>query len=249
MPEPSDRRAIVARHRDKNVLWKLLKRLCAEEPPVCEAIDRSLAELNANLDALDDFLNQQYYRLAYWKTADQQLGYRRFFDVNTLIGLRMEREHVFEETHALLIDWLHRGVLDGVRVDHPDGLRDPLQYFHRLRQHVPDGWIIGEKILEPRRVPPRKLARRRHQRLRLPQRRGRCPRPSGRPRGADPKIYGDFTGEPTHFPSIAHDKKINVMEQALGSDVNRLTSLFVEICECNRNQRDFTRTEIRRGHP
>ncbi len=81
------------------------------------------------MDALDDFLNQQNYRLAYWKTADQQLGYRRFFDVNTLIGLRVEREHVFEETHALVLDWLRRGVLDGVRVDHPDGLRDPLEYF------------------------------------------------------------------------------------------------------------------------
>ncbi len=220
--------------------------MCAEEPGVCEAIDRSIAELNANLDALDDFLSQQYYRLAYWKTADQQLGYRRFFDVNTLIGLRMEREHVFEETHALLFDWLRRGVLDGVRVDHPDGLRDPLEYFHRLRQHVPDGWIIGEKILEA----------------------GEFLRDSWPVDGTSGydflnvaagvlvdtegmaslnKIYGDFTGESTHFPSIAHDKKINVMEQALGSDVNRLTSLFVEICECNRNQRDFTRTEIRRA--
>ncbi len=246
VPDVSDRRAILARHRDKNVLLNLLQRMCAEEPGVCEAIDRSIAELNANLDALDDFLSQQYYRLAYWKTADQQLGYRRFFDVNTLIGLRMEREHVFEETHALLFDWLRRGVLDGVRVDHPDGLRDPLEYFHRLRQHVPDGWIIGEKILEA----------------------GEFLRDSWPVDGTSGydflnvaagvlvdtegmaslnKIYGDFTGESTHFPSIAHDKKINVMEQALGSDVNRLTSLFVEICECNRNQRDFTRTEIRRA--
>ena len=246
VPDASDRRAVLARHRDKGVLWRLLKRLCAEEPVVCEAIDRSIAETNANLDALDDLLNQQYYRLAYWKTADQQLGYRRFFDVNTLIGLRMEREHVFEETHALLIEWLDRGVLDGVRVDHPDGLRDPLEYFRRLREHVPDGWIIGEKILEP----------------------GEYLRESWPIDGTsgydflnvaasvlvDPvgvaelnKIYGDFTGEPTDFPTIAHDKKINVMEQALGSDVNRLTSLFVEICECNRNERDFTRTEIRRA--
>jgi (1->4)-alpha-D-glucan 1-alpha-D-glucosylmutase len=61
------------------------------------------------------------------------------------------------------------------------------------------------------------------------------------------RIYGEYTSEPTEFPPIAHDKKINVMEQALGSDVNRLTSLFVEICEANRNQRDFTRTEIRRA--
>ncbi len=246
VPDASDRRAVLDRHRDKAVLWKLLKRLCAEEPPVCEAIDRAIAETNANLDALDDLLNQQYYRLAYWKTADQQLGYRRFFDVNTLIGLRMEREHVFEETHALLIDWLRRGVLDGVRVDHPDGLRDPLEYFHRLRQHVPDGWIIGEKILEPGEY------------LRdiwpidgtsgydfLNVATGVLVNPAGI---ADlTEIYAEFTGEPTHFPTIAHDKKINVMEQALGSDVNRLTSLFVEICESNRNERDFTRTEIRRA--
>ena len=148
-PEYVDRRTILARHRDKTVLNGLLDRLCAEEPGVCEAIDRSVAELNANKNALDDFLNQQNYRLSYWKTADQQLGYRRFFDVNTLIGLRMEREHVFEETHALILEWLHTGVLDGVRVDHPDGLRDPLEYFRRLRQHAPDAWIIGEKILEP----------------------------------------------------------------------------------------------------
>lgn len=246
VPDASDRRAVLARHRDKDVLWRMLKRLCAEEPLVCEAIDRSIAETNANLDALDDLLNLQYYRLAFWKTADQQLGYRRFFDVNTLIGLRVEREHVFEETHALLIDWLRRGVLDGVRVDHPDGLRDPLEYFHRLRQHVPDGWIIGEKILEP----------------------GEYLRESWPIDGTSGydflnvasgvlvsqpgmielnKTYGEFTGEPTHFPSIAHDKKINVMEQALGSDVNRLTTIFVGICESNRNQRDFTRSEIRRA--
>ena len=66
------------------------------------------AELNANQDALDDFLKPAELSPAYWKTADQQLGYRRFFDVNTLIGLRMEREHVFEETHALILDWLKR---------------------------------------------------------------------------------------------------------------------------------------------
>jgi len=127
-PEYVDRRTILVRHRDKVVLFKLMERVCAEELGVCNEIDRSVAELNADLDALDDLLNQQNYRLSYWKSADQQLGYRRFFDVNTLIGLRVEREHVFEETHALVLDWLKRGVLDGVRIDHPDGLRDPREY-------------------------------------------------------------------------------------------------------------------------
>ena len=246
VPESWDRWVILARNRDKVVLSKLLSRLCAEEERVCEAIDQSVSELNGNLDALDDFLTQQNYRLAYWKTADQQLGYRRFFDVNTLIGLRMEREHVFEETHALIVEWLRAGVLDGVRVDHPDGLRDPLEYFHRLREHVPQGWIIGEKILEPGEY------------LRenwpidgtsgydfMNAVMGTQFHPEGMAELT--KIYGEFTGQPTAFPPIAHDKKMMVMEQALGSDVNRLTSLFVEICEQNRNQRDFTRVEIQRA--
>ena len=149
VPAFADRRRILDRNRDKTVLNDLLKRLCAEQPGVCEAIDRSMNELNQNLDGLDDFLNQQNYRLAYWKAADQQLGYRRFFDVNTLIGLRVELDYVFDETHELLVKWLHQGVLDGIRVDHPDGLRDPFEYFQRLRKAAPNAWIIGEKILEP----------------------------------------------------------------------------------------------------
>ena len=245
-PEYVDRRTILARHRDKIVLEDMLARLCAEEPGICEAIDRSVADLNENLDALDDFLNQQSYRLAYWKTADQQLSYRRFFDVNTLIGLRMEREHVFEETHALLLDWLKRGVLDGVRVDHPDGLRDPLEYFRRLRARAPDAYIVGEKILEPGEF------------LRedwpidgttgydfLNVVAGVLVAPEGMMELSS--IYGEFTGQPTDFHEIAHEKKINVTQEGLGSDVNRLTSIFVEICEANRDRRDYTRAEVRRA--
>ncbi|MEO6802193.1 MAG: malto-oligosyltrehalose synthase [Granulicella sp.] len=248
LPEPEiwDRWKILVRHRDKVVVLGLLQRLCAEELGVCEAIDRSVAELNANLDGLDDFLNQQNYRLAYWKTADQQLGYRRFFDVNTLIGLRVEQEHVFEETHALVLDWLKRGVVDGVRVDHPDGLRDPLQYFRRLREGAPDAWIVAEKILEPEEF------------LReswpiegtsgydfLNVLNSVMMRPEGLAELTG--IYADFTDEPTNFALIAHEKKISVTQEALGSDVNRLTSLFVGICEDNRNERDYTRTEMRRA--
>lgn len=245
-PEYVDRRTILARHRDKVVLQGLLERLCAEEPNVFEMIDCSIAELNVNLDALDDFLSQQSYRLAYWKTADQELSYRRFFDINTLIGLRVEREHVFEETHALVLDWLRSGVLDGIRVDHPDGLRDPLEYFRRLREQAPEAWIVGEKILES----------------------GEFLRESWPIEGTTGydflnvtngvlvqregltellRAYTEFTAQPGDFDAIAHEKKIAVTQEALGSDVNRLTSIFVEICERNRNQRDYTRAEIRRA--
>jgi len=246
VPEFWDRRLIMTRHRDKTVLNAMLGRLCAEEPNACEVIDKSVKELNGNQDALDDFLSQQNYRLSYWKTADQQLGYRRFFDVNTLIGLRMEREHVFEETHALILEWLKAGVIDGVRVDHPDGLRDPLEYFIRLRKAAPEAWIVAEKILEP----------------------GEFLRESWPVEGTSgydflnvalnllvkqdgmaelTRVYAEFTGQSTDFSSIAHDRKLGVTQEALGSDVNRLASIFVNICESNRNQRDYTRAEIRRA--
>jgi (1->4)-alpha-D-glucan 1-alpha-D-glucosylmutase len=245
-PEYVDRRTILARHRDKVVLQDLLARLCGEEPSILGFIDQSVGELNENLDALDDFLNQQNYRLAYWKTADQQLSYRRFFDVNTLIGLRVEREHVFEETHALILDWLRRGVLDGVRVDHPDGLRDPLEYLQRLRQRAPDAWVAGEKILEPGEFlreswPIQGTSG--YDFLNVVA--GVLVAPEGMAELTS--VYGDFTDQITDFHSIAHEKKISVTQEGLGSDVNRLTSTFVEICEANRDRRDYTRAEVRRA--
>lgn len=245
-PDFADREEVLERHRDQEVLHDLLQQMCGEEAESCVAIDHAIAALNADIDALDEFLNRQNYRLAYWRTAGQQLGYRRFFDVNTLIGLRMERRHVFEETHALVLDWLRRGVLDGVRVDHPDGLRDPLEYFRRLRERAPEAWILGEKILQP----------------------GEMLRESWPIEGTSGyefiyaassvlvdgrgmewlrSIYAEFTGEPVDFPAIAHDKKLGVAQEALGSDVNRLAELFVQICESHRDQRDFTRAEMRRA--
>src|SRR5690606_2566797 len=94
-------------------------------------------------------LDRQNYRLAFWRAAGRDLGYRRFFDINDLVGLRMEDERVFAETHALILAWLRSGELDGVRIDHPDGLRDPEAYFARLRREAPGAWIVAEKILEP----------------------------------------------------------------------------------------------------
>jgi len=245
-PDSTDAQLVEERHRDKAVIYGLLKRLCKEQPEACAAISSVISSINSDPDELDELLNQQNYRLAYWRTADQELGYRRFFDVNTLIGLRMERPHVFDATHRRVLEWLQNGILDGVRIDHPDGLRDPAQYFTRLRERAPDAWIIGEKILEP----------------------GEFLRNSWPIEGTSgydfmnvcnnvlvngnglekfSQIYSAFISEPTDFDAVAHEKKLAVEQEALGSDVNRLASLFVEICENNRDRRDYTRAEIRRA--
>jgi len=244
--ESTDHAMASSRHRDKEVIYGLLKRSCHERQEICHATVRAVEELNNNLDALDEFLNLQNYRLAYWRTADQELGYRRFFDVTSLIGLRVEREHVFLATHRRILEWLQNGELAGVRVDHPDGLRDPQQYFERLRAQAPSAWIIAEKILEP------------GESLRetwpihgtsgydfLNVCNGLMIHEEGLKTLTD--IYTRFTGEPADFDSVARDKKLNVQHEALGSDVNRLAAAFVEICSNNRDRRDYTRAEIRRA--
>jgi maltooligosyltrehalose synthase len=123
--------------------------LLAEQPDMAEVVDAVTSELNANPDALHTLLERQNYRLAFWRAAARDLGYRRFFDINTLVALRMEDEQVFADTHALVLRWLREGVLDGVRIDHPDGLRDPEAYCQRLHRAALQSWIVVEKILEP----------------------------------------------------------------------------------------------------
>jgi (1->4)-alpha-D-glucan 1-alpha-D-glucosylmutase len=246
VPDSSDQETVLSRHRDKSVIYELLHRLCKEQPEAAQAIARAVSELNHDHDALDEFLNLQHYRLAYWRTADQDLGYRRFFDVNTLIGLRVERQHVFDATHRRVLEWLKKGELDGVRVDHPDGLRDPQGYFERLRNRAPEAWIIAEKILEPEESLRESWpieGTTGYDFLNV------CNRLLVHDEGLKELtgIYSSFTSEPVDFDSIAHDKKINVEHEALGSDINRLASLFVEICESNRDRRDYTRAEIRRA--
>ncbi|HLS44083.1 MAG TPA: malto-oligosyltrehalose synthase [Ornithinicoccus sp.] len=98
---------------------------------------------------VSEVLSRQHYLLADWREAEVALNYRRFFEVDSLIGVRVEEPDVFEQTHRLLLDLNHSGVIDAFRVDHPDGLADPQDYLHRLRQAaVPGTPVWVEKILE-----------------------------------------------------------------------------------------------------
>src|SRR5262249_58429897 len=125
------------RHREKEWLRVELAGLAAERPAIASAIHAEIAEINGDVDRLHALLERQNYRLAFWRTAARELGYRRFFDINTLIALRVEDETVFADTHALIVGWLGDGSLDGVRIDHVDGLRDPQGYIERLRAAAP----------------------------------------------------------------------------------------------------------------
>ncbi|MCP3734759.1 malto-oligosyltrehalose synthase [Sphingomonas sp. RP10(2022)] len=99
---------------------------------------------------LATLLDRQHYRLASWRVANDELNWRRFFTVNDLAGIRIEDAHVFEATHALYFRLYDEGLIDGVRIDHVDGLTDPIGYCRSLRERLgPDAWIVIEKILGP----------------------------------------------------------------------------------------------------
>lgn len=115
-------------------------------------------------EAIAAVLAAQHYRLGHWRSGNERISHRRFFDVGDLAGVRVEDEEVFEAMHALLFALARRGALDGVRVDHLDGLRDPIGYLARLRERLaeetgdPRFWTVVEKILVgPERL-PRELA-------------------------------------------------------------------------------------------
>ncbi|HEV7865891.1 MAG TPA: malto-oligosyltrehalose synthase [Acidimicrobiia bacterium] len=241
----TDRASVRERHRDKEVLRANLARLLREEPTVAAAVDAEVAAINANPDRLDALLERQNYRLAFWRTAGRELDYRRFFDIHTLAALRMEDEAVFLDTHELVMSWLDRGVVDGLRIDHPDGLRDPEQYLHRLERAAgPETFVVVEKILEPGERLPQSWPVAGTTGYDFTNRAGGL---FVDPAGEDPisDAYTSFTGEPVDYDEVVYEKKKLVMAEVLSSELNRLTSLAVDVCENHRRHRDHTRHDLR----
>ncbi|MCC7105533.1 MAG: malto-oligosyltrehalose synthase [Chloroflexi bacterium] len=117
-----------------------LRLLHQASDPFREALDQALRQFQgtpgdrASFDRLDALIERQAYRLAFWRVAAEEINYRRFFDITELAAVRMEDPRVFAETHHLLLRLIGEGKIDGLRIDHPDGLRDPREYFLRLQR-------------------------------------------------------------------------------------------------------------------
>ena len=242
-PTATDRASVRRRHRDKAVLRRWLERLLTEEPACARALDEVVTELNADRAQLHDILEAQSYRLAWWRSAGRDLGYRRFFDINTLIGLRMEDPQVFDDTHALVLDWVRAGVLDGLRVDHPDGLRDPEAYCQRLAAAAAGKWIVLEKILEPgERLPDSWPVAGTTGYDFLNRALGVLIDPDGETPLTS--FYSEFTGEQADYHALVVDRKLFVLREVLGSDVNRLADLLLDIVERHPTHRDYSRHQL-----
>jgi (1->4)-alpha-D-glucan 1-alpha-D-glucosylmutase len=138
----TDRGRVQERYRDKEVARTRLASLASSTAAIAGFIEERVRQVNGtpgearSFDPLHDLLERQSYRLAYWLTAGHEVNYRRFFDVNGLIGLRMENPEVFSATHGLMLRLAAEGLITGLRIDHVDGLYDPAAYLRRLRAAV-----------------------------------------------------------------------------------------------------------------
>jgi (1->4)-alpha-D-glucan 1-alpha-D-glucosylmutase len=207
-------------------------------------IDTVLAAISSDVAALDRVLNEQHHRLARWTMAVEDVNYRRFFDINTLVALRMEDPAVFAECTALVAELVQRGDVDGLRVDHIDGLRRPIQYAQRLRDATsPTTWLLAEKILEHDEQPPPWALDGTSGYDFLAVVNGLFVDPSGK--DALVAVHQEFTGQPSDFAAFALDGKREILRTTLVSDVERLTGLLANICDAYPAQRDHTHSEIR----
>lgn len=201
-----------------------------------------LTRLAGDPVALDTLLAAQTYRLARWQAAADELDYRRFLDVNSLVALRTEDAEVFDATHRVVGGLVQDGLVDGLRIDHVDGMADPAEYCARLRALAPRAWLGVEKVLAAgEQLPPwpvdgttgYDLAA-----LTTPF----LVDPRGEERLTN--AYQEVTGDERTWEEHAAAAKKEVLRTLLGSDVARLVELLVRICERRPRVRDFTRVEL-----
>jgi (1->4)-alpha-D-glucan 1-alpha-D-glucosylmutase len=189
-------------------------------------------------------LDRQHYRLCFWRVAGEELNYRRFFDVTTLASVRVEEPAVFEATHRLVLEQVRAGVLDGLRIDHPDGLADPGGYLERLAVATGGAWVVVEKILEPgERLPDDWATVGTTGYDALNRVTGLFVDPEGeRPLTA---LWTSVTGDPSAYAEVVGRTKRLVLSQVLSAEVNRLTEVGLRACHGDPRLRDTTRRGLR----
>jgi (1->4)-alpha-D-glucan 1-alpha-D-glucosylmutase len=241
------------RAREKEVVKRRLATLCEDET-VRAAVDAEVVKTNgtagdpASFEELDRLLLDQNYRLAYWRVAQEEINYRRFFDINDLAAVRMEHDAVFDDAHSLVLRYVAEGRVAGVRLDHTDGLHDPAAYFAKLRAAMKrnDVYVIAEKILSAGEALPRSWP--------IDGTTGYdfLVEASGVfvERGAEPaftRLWRDVTGDPRSFAEHARDAKRAIMRSSLSSEIHMVATLLERVAMRDRRSRDYTFTMLRRA--
>ena len=249
------------RRGNKEVLKRLLARLCSEVPEIETFIQENSIVFNGetgrpeSFDLLHELLTMQAYRLAFWRVASEEINYRRFFDINDLAGIRVEIHRVFEETHQLVLDLIATGRVDGLRIDHPDGLYNPSLYYRRLQQAVSDEPAAGKKRTFPLYVVVEKiLADFEH----VP--------PEWHVFGTTgydfnvlvngifidqaaekdlSRIYHSFIGRTIDFDELLYQCKKLIIKKSMAGELNVLAGELSRLAKMNRYTQDYTLNSLR----
>jgi (1->4)-alpha-D-glucan 1-alpha-D-glucosylmutase len=276
----TDPEKIREREREKEIIKRRLDRRCAEAPEVLAAIEKAVEAINGrpgdtrSFDRLDELLNAQSYRLAFWRVAAEEINYRRFFDVNDLAAIRMEVPEVFEATHRLLLEMVGSGAVTGLRIDHPDGLYQPLEYFQKLQGRCAEV-LEGRASAGPGRAEARPSERSAEsngraiyliaEKILMRDEKLRRDWPvhgttgydfandvagvlvDGAAEDAMTKTFKRFIGHSMHYGHLVYAKKRLVMRISLANEVGVLGNMVDRLSEQNRWFRDFTLEALERA--
>ena len=230
-----------------------LARLAGERSDVCKAVEEAFGRLNGepgrpeSWRELDALIQDQHWRAAHYRVAADDINYRRFFNINDLAGMRMELPDVFEHAHKLVFRLLRNGTLDGLRIDHIDGLLDPKGYLGRLREKAGrDFYLVVEKILAPHEGlredwPVEGTTGYDFANLLL----GLLIDPAGEE--SFTRLYAKFTGARQAFAVIVRDCKIRIMENEMTSELNVLARDAARVARQNPRTADFTHNILHRA--
>ncbi|MBX7113367.1 MAG: glycogen debranching protein GlgX [Myxococcaceae bacterium] len=234
------------RDREKEIIKRRLATLIERSTAVAEAIDGALKAINPSVDNrgdadwLEKWLGAQNYRLAYWRVATEEINYRRFFDINDLAAIRMERPEVFEAAHAKIAELVGKEQILGLRLDHTDGLYEPEGYFGQLRSRLGrDIYLVAEKILEDDEALPRTW--------RIAGTTGYDFLAAVNSLWVDPEAekrisaeYQDFTNVHGSYEEIVQASKQSLMETSFSAETIMLGQALRRLGQQNRRSRDFT---------
>jgi (1->4)-alpha-D-glucan 1-alpha-D-glucosylmutase len=237
-----------------------LREVASGRGPIGDALQAALAIINGTpgeprtFDRFHRLLERQAFRLCYWQVASHEINYRRFFDINSLAGIRVEDPVVFERTHQLIGDLVRSGRVNGLRIDHPDGLSDPGRYCAELQRYLRADDASADDPYSVYLVLEKILAR--HERL-----------PADWPihgttgyefayvlnalfvdgdgEGALNEIYTGYTGCDTDFDALLYHRKHLIIRRTLASELTVLANLLSGIAETDRYTRDFTYQGLR----
>jgi (1->4)-alpha-D-glucan 1-alpha-D-glucosylmutase len=250
-------------------LRQRLRQLMAQDPKISEFVSQNLSGIlgqpkePSSFSSLETLLAQQHFLLAYWQNVNEEINYRRFFTINDLVGQRIQDPLVFEATHALIFRMIEQGSLDGLRIDHIDGLRDPLGYLRQLNERVcvavthnaPCEGSAGEGTAQPK-LPvfvEKILARDEHLPSNWP-----AAGTTGYdfvnavnaffvdPKGAAQieKVYARFIGKEIAYDELLYQKKKLVMSILLGVEIRAAGQQFQMLARGDRYAREIPRLEL-----